>query len=101
VSRNAISSGSDVTDGVGTMTGDEDEVSDSFCCLGACKECVFLVFWSFMDHNLGGLLASKVPVGCCYGSTTQRGTFRIMYGRRLDRTRLKKRRRRSYAPFYP
>ena len=54
-----MSSGSDVTDGVGTITGDEDEVSDSFCCLDECKEEAVLVLWSFMGHEFGRLLA------CC------------------------------------
>jgi hypothetical protein len=42
-----------VIDGVGTMIGDETEVSDSFCCLDADKSDVFLVVWSFMGRDTG------------------------------------------------
>jgi hypothetical protein len=50
-------SGSDAIDGVGTMTGEEAEVSDSFCFLEEGKEVAFLVLCSFMDQDTTGLLA--------------------------------------------
>jgi hypothetical protein len=40
----------DVTDGVGITTGDEVEVSESFCCLGVGKGDASFAFWSFMDQ---------------------------------------------------
>jgi hypothetical protein len=50
--RSERSSGSDVTDGVETRTGDDDEVSDSFCWLGVDKRGVSLACWSFMDQDI-------------------------------------------------
>ena len=44
-------SGSDVTDGVGTITGDEDEVSESFCSLMVGRGVVSFSCWSFMDQD--------------------------------------------------
>jgi hypothetical protein len=49
----------DVTDGVGIMTGDEVEVSDSFCCLELGKGDTSLVFWSFMDHVTARVLNDR------------------------------------------
>jgi hypothetical protein len=46
----------DVIDGVGIMTGDEVEVSDSFCGLGLGRGDASLVFWSFMDQVTASIL---------------------------------------------
>ena len=52
-------SGSDVTDGVGTITGEEDEVSESFCSLIVGRGVVFFSCWSFMDQEMRFVLQAK------------------------------------------
>jgi hypothetical protein len=53
LSCNVMPSGSEVADGVGTMIGDDVDVSENFCGgpeIG--KEEVFLVCWLFMNQDI-------------------------------------------------